>query len=221
MSSRSSTASRRCLPQLRAALPAGGRCRGADRPHDDDPRLGRRCRVRARPRRRPGRARDLCVSAQPLGDPDPEPVGAAVAGRHPGGDVSRRVQPQQPVADGADDRHRLRRRRRDRHDREHLALHRGGRSAAAGGVEGLRADRLYDHLADRVADRGADPAALHARCGRPPVPRVRHHPRGHDHHLGRGRLDPGADDVRQDPAPPASRRKCRWWRARASNGSTR
>ena len=125
------------------------------------------------------------------------------------------------VADGTDDRHRVRRRRRDRHDREHLALHRGGRSAAAGGAEGLRADRLYDHLADGIADRGADPAALHARCGRPTVPRVRDHPGGDDRHLRRGRIDARADDVRQDPAAPARRRTCRWWRARARNGSTR
>ena len=46
-----------------------------------------------------------------------------------------------------------------------------------GGAEGLRADRLHDHLADRVADRGADPAAVHGRCGRPAVPRVRDHAR--------------------------------------------
>ena len=73
----------------------------------------------------------------------------------------------------------------------------------AGGVEGLRADRFYDHLADRVADRGIDPAALHARRGRPAVPRVRDHPRGHDRHLRGGRIDARSDDVRQDPASPA------------------
>ncbi len=49
----------------------GGRCRSADRPHHHDPRLGSRCRVRARPRRGPGCDRDFCVSAQPFGDPDP------------------------------------------------------------------------------------------------------------------------------------------------------
>ena len=147
------------LPQLRAALPAAVDVAVLTDRTDDDPRLGGRCRVRARPRRRAGRAGDLPVSAQRLGDLDPEPVGAAVVGRHLGGHVPRRVQPQQPVADGDDDRDRLRRRRRDRHDREHLALHRGGRPAAAGGVEGLGADRLHDHLADGVVDRGADPAA--------------------------------------------------------------
>ena len=39
------------LPELKAALPAGGRRPGRDRPHHHDPRLGRRCRVRTRPRR--------------------------------------------------------------------------------------------------------------------------------------------------------------------------
>ena len=52
----------------------------------------------------------------------PEPVGAALARRHVGRDVSARLQPQQSVADGADHRHRLCGRRRDRDDREHRAL---------------------------------------------------------------------------------------------------
>ena len=33
---------KRLLPQLQATLPGRGRCRGADRPDGDDPRLGRR-----------------------------------------------------------------------------------------------------------------------------------------------------------------------------------
>src|SRR5260370_6589349 len=83
------------------------------------------------------------------------------------------------------------------------ALYRGGRPAVGGGVEALRADRFYDHLADRVADRGTHPAALYARRGRPPVPRIRHNPRGHDRHLRGGCTDARPDDVRQDPASPA------------------
>ncbi len=117
------------LPELKASLPAGVDVQVVtDRTTtirasvaDVEFELG--LAVRA------GRDRDLPVFAQPVGDPDPEPVGAAVAGRHARGHVPRRVQPQQSVADGADDRHRLCRRRRDRHDREHLALHRGRRSA--------------------------------------------------------------------------------------------
>ena len=50
-----------------------------------------------------------------------------VARRHIRRDVSARLQPEQPVADGADDLDGLRRRRCHRHDREHHALHRRGR----------------------------------------------------------------------------------------------
>ena len=56
-----------------------------------------------------------------------------------------------------------------------VALHRRGRSAAAGGAEGRRADRLHHRFADRLADRGADSAAVHGRHRGPPVPRVRGH----------------------------------------------
>ncbi len=96
-----------------------------------------------------------------------------------------------------DHRHRLRGRRRDRRDREHLTLHRGGRAAAAGRPSRLRADRLHHHLADGVADRGADPAAVHGRRGRTAVPRIRHHAVGHDPDLRGGVADVGADGLRQ------------------------
>ena len=62
---------------------------------------------------------------------DPERRRAAVAGRHVRRDVPARLQPRQPVADGAHHLDRLRRRRRDRGHREHRALHRAGRAAAA------------------------------------------------------------------------------------------
>ena len=100
----------------------GGGRRRADRPHHDDPRLGHRRGVRTRPRRRPGRAGDLPVPAQPAGHDHPQPVGAAVAGRHAGDHVLARLQPGQPVADGSDDLHRLRGGRRHRHDRERRPL---------------------------------------------------------------------------------------------------
>ena len=48
-----------------------------------------------------------------------------------GGDVPGRLQSEQPVAHGAHHRDGLRRRRRDRDDREHRAVHRGGRDAAS------------------------------------------------------------------------------------------
>jgi multidrug efflux pump subunit AcrB len=51
-------------------------------------------------------------------------------------DVPARLQPQQPVADGADHRHRLRGRRRHRDDREHLALHREGETPLEAALKG-------------------------------------------------------------------------------------
>ena len=44
---------------------------------------------------------------------------------------------------------------------------------------------------------------------------------GHHRHLRGGVADPGADAVRQVPAPSAAQERCRGWRARARNGSTR
>ena len=76
----------------------------------------------------PGR---VPVPAQRARDADPERRGAGVADRHVRRHVPVRLQPQQPLADGAHDRHRLRRRRRDRRAREHLAPHREGHDAAA------------------------------------------------------------------------------------------
>jgi hypothetical protein len=78
------------LPQLQAALPPRRRRVLTDRT-DDHPRLGRRRRIRAGARRRPGRAGDLRVPAQRAGDDHPEPLGAAVAGRHLRRDVSARA----------------------------------------------------------------------------------------------------------------------------------
>ena len=73
---------KKLLPTLQAEPAGGRRCQRAQRPHDDDPRLGRRCRVRAGARHRAGRAGDLPLPAQSAGDAHPEPFGAAVAGRH-------------------------------------------------------------------------------------------------------------------------------------------
>ncbi len=109
-------------------------------------------------RRRAGRAGDLRLPAHAAGHHHPEPVGAAVARRHLRRDVSARLQPRQSVADGADDRHRLRRRRRHRHDREYRALRRRRHGPARSRAARLGADRLHHHFADDLADRGADPA---------------------------------------------------------------
>ena len=79
----------------------------------------------------PRRAGDLPLPAQRLGDGHPEPRAADVDHRHVRGDVPARLQPRQPVADGAHARGRLRRRRRDRDAREHRPPHRDGKAADA------------------------------------------------------------------------------------------
>ena len=81
-----------------------------------------------------------------------------------------------------------------------------GEDAAGGGAEGLGANRLHHHFADLFADRRADPAAVHGRCGRPPVPRIRHHAGGLDSDFRRGFADADADDVRAPAAPHAGGR---------------
>ena len=207
---------KKILPSLSQSLPAGDHGQAADRSHDHHPRLGRGRRVRAFARRRPCGDGHLPVPAQHPGDDHPEPVGAAVADRGAGDHVPGRLQPRQSVADGADHRHRLRRRRRDRGDREHRPLSRGRRQPLRRSDEGVGADRLHHHFAHRVADRGPDPASLHGRRRRAAVPRVCDHACRHHHHLRHRVADPGADAVRQAPASA--------WAAaakRAAGGSSR
>ncbi len=187
-------------------MPAGRRCRGAHRPHDHHPRLRRRRRVRIDARRGAGGAGDLRVPAQRSGHHHSESLGAAVAHRHVRRHVPREFQPQQSLADGADHRDRIRRRRCHRDDREHLALHRARAAASRGGAQGRRTDRLHHHLADRLPDCGADSAAVHAGRGRAAVPRVRGDACGDHPDLGGRVADAGADVVRQAAqAPPAGR----------------
>ena len=183
------------------------RCCGADRPHADHPRLGARRADRARLRRGAGRRRDLPVPGRLAGDADPQPVGAAVADRHARGHVPRGLQPEQPLDHGAHHLHRLRGRRRHRHDREHRPLHRAGRRSDGGGAQGFEPDRLHRGVAHRVADRGADSALVHGRRGRPAVQRVCGHALRHHPDLGGGLAHPGADDVRPAAAPPRGARR--------------
>ena len=70
------------LPQLTATPARRRRRRGAHRPHDHHPRLGRRRRVRAGAGRRPGRAGHLRVPAQLPATFIPSLVRAALARRH-------------------------------------------------------------------------------------------------------------------------------------------
>ena len=77
--------------------------------------------------RRPG---DLPVPAERVGDHHSEPRDPGLDRRDLRGDVPARLQPRQPVADGADALGRLRRRQHDRDAREHRAAHGDGQVAA-------------------------------------------------------------------------------------------
>ena len=79
--------------------------------------------------------------------------------RHVRGDVSLRLQPGQPVADGADHLHRFRRRRRHRGDGEHHAAYGSGHGTVRRRAEGRKGDRFHRLIHQHVADRG-----LHSAC---------------------------------------------------------
>ena len=121
------------LPRLIASLPGdvdltvavdrSNTIRAVARRHPED----------ADRRGRPGDPGRVRLPAQRAGRGDPERRRADLDHRHVRRDVSRRLQPRQPVADGADDLDRLRRRRRDRRPRERLAASRSGHAAARGG----------------------------------------------------------------------------------------
>ena len=125
----------------------------------------------------------------------PQHCGTALAGRHLRRDVPAGLLARQPVADGADDLHRLRGGRRHRHDREHRALHRGGALSAGSGAARRGTDRLHHRVADGFADRCADSVALHGRHRGPAVPRVRGNAERDHSFLGHHFADADADDV--------------------------
>ena len=102
----------------------GDRRRGAHRPHRDDPGLGARRAARAAAGDRVGRDGDLPLPAQRRGHPHSQHRRAVVARWYFRLHVPCRFLHQQPHADGAGRRYRLRGRRRDRGDREHRPLRR-------------------------------------------------------------------------------------------------
>ena len=111
----------------------------------------------------------LPVPAEPLGHDHPEPGAAGVDRRHVRGDVPARLQPRQPVADGAHAVGRLRRRRRDRDAGEHRPAHGDGQAADAGGARRLEGDRVHDPVDDgrrwpRCSSRCCSWAASSAAC---------------------------------------------------------
>src|SRR5207245_715431 len=124
------------------------------RPLGVDSRLARRRAVHAVPdagARRPG---DLPVPAQPLGHDHPQPGAAVLAGGHVRGDVRARLQPRQPLDDGADVVGRVRGGRRHRDAGEHRAPHGEGLAPPASGVRRLARGGVHDPLHDAVARGG-------------------------------------------------------------------
>ena len=114
------------LPSLEQQLPASVAAQDPERPGGAHPRVGRRREVHARAHGLPRGARDLPVPPQRVGHDHPEPGAAVLDRRDLRRDVRARLQPRQPVADGAHPVGRLRRRRCDRDAREHRAAHGDG-----------------------------------------------------------------------------------------------
>ena len=189
--------------------PAGDQDRRHQRPHPDHPRRGRGRAVHAAADHRAGGDGDLRLPAQLLGHRDPDRHGAAGAARRLRADVGVRLHARQPVADGADHRGRLRRRRRHRDAGKHHPLYRGRREADGRRLQGRPGNRLHHRLDQHLAGRGADPAAADGRHHRPAVPRIRGDAGDDDLRLDGGVADADADDglalparAQRDPARP-------------------
>ena len=163
-----------------AAAPGSGHAgrherQGRDRSQHHDPRLTARHRADAGAGGDAGHRRGVSVPAQGQRHHHPQRRGADIDLRHLRGDVSARLQPRHSLADGADHRHRLRGRRRDRGDGKHRPPHGRRHAAPAGGVSRRARGRLHRAFDQPVADHGvpADPAD--GRHSRPAVPRVHRH----------------------------------------------
>ncbi len=108
----------------------------------------------------------------------------------------RRLQPEQPVADGADGCHRLRGGRCDRGAGEHLAAHRTGHGAARGGAGRRARGRLHGALDEPVADRRVHSHFADGRHRRTLVPRVCRNAVGRHSDFPRALAHHDADDER-------------------------
>ncbi len=129
--SRSRDAVKALLPTFRAQLPASRvDCTSCSTARESIHESVNDVKFTLLPHPGPGRAGDLPLPAQPLGHRHPAPGAADVDRRHLRRHVPARLQPRQPVADGADAVGRLRRRRRHRHAREHRPPHGDGQDAA-------------------------------------------------------------------------------------------
>ncbi len=144
---------------------------------DVDSRIGPRREADAPHRARARHRHHLHLPAQLHGHDHPQPDAAGVAHRHLRGDVPAELQPRQPVADGADAVHRLRRRRHDRHAGKHRPAHGDGQAGHARGVRRRQGSRVHDRRDDRVARRRLHSRPVHGRHRRPPAAGIRRHDR--------------------------------------------
>ena len=131
------------LPRIEHSIPSGVKLTVVSDRTATITRLHPRRAVHPRAQRGPGGAGGALVPAHPARHHHRRHHPAGIADRHLRRDVVLRLLARQPVADGADDRHRLRGRRRHRHDREHRAPHGGGRAATRSGAQGRARDRLH------------------------------------------------------------------------------
>src|SRR5438552_1608758 len=151
------------LSQIEGVDTCGDRHEGDDGSHAGHSRLAPRGRANARHRGRAGDPRRVPVSAQRSRSADSKRGGAGVADWHVRRHVSRRIQSQQPVTDGAHGRHRVRRRRRDCRARERFTPHRTGDGAARGGADRGTRSRFHRLVDEPLADRGVHSDAVDGR----------------------------------------------------------
>ena len=184
------------MPQLRASIsPAIDIGLAVDRSTTIRTSLARR-RAHADHRRDAGDRRGVRVPAKPARDADPGGRGLGVADRDLRRHVPDRLQPRQSVADGADGRDRLCRRRRHRRAGKHHPLHRGRDVAAGGRAQGRQRGRLHRAVDEHLADRRLHSDPADGRHRRPPVPRIRDDDLDIDPDLAGDFAGDHADDVR-------------------------
>src|ERR1700730_12846791 len=111
-------------------------------------------------------------------------------------DVSHELQLDQFVADGPDDRDRLRGRRCDRGARKYIPPRRCGKGARRGGADRRAGSWIYRAVNQHLVDRGVHSDSSDGRDSRPSVSRIRAHSFACHPRLARLILDLDADDVR-------------------------
>ncbi len=127
---------KRLLPQLQSSLPPSVKVSVLTDRTTTIRASVRDVQIRADAGRGPGRAGHFSLSAQPGCNDHSERGRPSIPRGHLRGDVSDRVQPQQPVADGPHDFDGFRRGRRHRHDREYRPVRRAGDSPLEAALKG-------------------------------------------------------------------------------------